>query len=139
MSELQNKFEVYCDKCGTEIEITKTMGTRVIARERNGFPILEQYFICQNCKKHYTVHMSNQQMYLLEQERHWIQTQIRICQTIGNAEETARKLIEKNDNIKQQQKELEAELKEKYRKECESDEHRNSDFSDSVYHSGNSN
>ena len=58
MSELQNKFEVYCDKCGTEIEITKTMGTRVIARERNGFPILEQYFICQNCKKHYTVHIS---------------------------------------------------------------------------------
>ena len=85
------------------------------------------------------MHMSNQQMYLLEQERHWIQTQIRICQTIGNAEETARKLIKKNDNIKQQQKELEAELKEKYRKECESDEHRNSDFSDSVYYSGNSN
>lgn len=139
MSELSNKFEGHCDKCGAEIEIAKTMKIRVIARDKSGFPISEQCFKCQNCRKHYTVYITNQQMNLLEQERHWIQTQIRICQTIGNAEETARKLIKKNDNIKQQQKELEAELKEKYRKECESDEHRNSDFSDSVYYSGNSN
>lgn len=139
MSELSNRFEVHCDKCGAEIEIAKTMKIRVIARDKNGFPISEQCFECQNCRKHYTVRITNQQMNLLEQERHWIQAQIRICQTIGNTEETIKKLIKRNDDIKQQQKELEAELKEKYKKECESDEHERDDFADPDSHGSSSN
>lgn len=36
MSELQNEFEIRCDKCGAEIEIAKITGTRIIARDRHG-------------------------------------------------------------------------------------------------------
>lgn len=139
MSELQNRFEVHCNKCSTKIEIARTTDSRIIARDRDGFAVTEQYFTCQNCGKHYTVYVNNRQMEMLMQKRRQIQKQIVLCRTIGNTEETIKKLIKRNDDIKQQQKELEAKLKEKYRKECESDEHRNSDFSDPVSHSGNSN
>jgi len=131
MSELQNKFEVHCDKCGAEIKIAKTADTRIIARDRCGFPVMEQYFECQNCGRHYTVHITDRQMKLLIHRRYEVHRQIMLCRTIGKTEETIRKLIERNDELKQQQKELEAELKEKYKKECESDECKRNDFNDS--------
>ena len=50
MSELQNEFEIRCDKCGAEIEIAKITGTRIIARDRHGFPVQEQYFKCRTAE-----------------------------------------------------------------------------------------
>lgn len=139
MSELQNEFEIRCDKCGAEIEIAKITGTRIIARDRHGFPVQEQYFKCQNCGRHYTVYITDRQMELLTHRRYGIHRQIMLCRTIGKTEETIRKLIERNDELKRQQKELEAELKEKYKKECENNEYRCSNFSDSESYDGNSN
>lgn len=130
MDRLQNRFKIYCNRCGAEIEIARTTDGRIIARDRDGFAVTEQYFTCQNCEKHYTVYVNSRQIEILMQKRRQIQKQIVLCRAIGSTEETIKKLIKKNDEIKQQQKELEAELKEKYKKECESDEHERDNFAD---------
>lgn len=109
--------DIVCDKCTARLDIQAK--TRLIAKDEEGFDVTELYFNCQNCGKHYTILVSNREMRKLVQRRIQIRKQINLHKSIRSRKETFEKLIAESDAIREQQKELEKRLKEKYRKEIE--------------------
>ena len=63
---------VICDACGKETAIN--LWTREIAKERDGyFPVVEKYFCCEACGKHYTVGVYDHEQSMNVQKRRRIQ------------------------------------------------------------------
>lgn len=46
-----------CDKCGTEMEIS--IQEEIIDQDKDGQDITEQFFVCPECGRHYTVFISD--------------------------------------------------------------------------------
>lgn len=107
---------VICDSCGQQTDVE--LWTRLIAKDRNGYDVTEQYFECKNCGKHYTVGVYDRQMRLDIQKRRQIQAQIRLHRQIGSRPGTIQHFIRKEENLKDKMLRRSQELKERYREEC---------------------
>lgn len=117
MEAYKNGAEVICDACGSVIEDTG-IESRVIAKDKDGYDVAEQFFECQNCGKHYTVTVIDRKLLLMIQKRRQLLKQIKLHEQIKSREQTIKKLLEKNESMKRQQMERTTELKERYREEC---------------------
>lgn len=114
--------EVVCDSCGIVIDMEKTTKTRVIAKDEDGSDIVEQYFTCQGCGKHYTITVIDREIRKMIQKRQQLRRQINLHTQIRSRPQTVKMLQKKDEALKQQQLTRAASLKKKYRKECESNE-----------------
>lgn len=117
MEAYRNGAEVICDACGSAIEDTG-IESRVIAKDKDGYDVVEQFFECQNCGKHYTVTVIDRKLLLMIQKRRQLLKQIKLHEQIKSREQTIRKLLAKNESMKRQQLARATELKERYREEC---------------------
>lgn len=111
--------EVFCDRCGTKINMEQVRQTREIAKDVEGFGVIEQFFECENCGMHYTVLVIDRKMKEMIKKRQRIHKQIALHKQIKSREATLRKLIRQDEQIKQQQMQRMSKLKKRYRKEIE--------------------
>lgn len=111
--------EVFCDRCGTKINMEQVRQTREIAKDVEGFGVIEQFFECENCGMHYTVLVIDRKMKEMIKKRQRIHKQIALHKQIKSREATLRKLIREDEQIKQQQIQRMSKLKKRYRKEIE--------------------
>lgn len=114
--------EVFCDRCGKKINMEQAAQTREIAKDVEGFGVVEQFFECENCGMHYTVLIIDRKMKEMIKKRQRIHKQIALHKQIKSREATIRKLMREDEKIKQQQVQRMSKLKKRYRKEIEGNE-----------------
>lgn len=114
--------EVACDDCGAAIDIRKTMRSREIAKEKDGFRIQEQYFTCPACGKHYTVLIIDREMRKMIQKQKQLRKQIQLYQQIQVQPWVVEKLMRHTESLMRAKKGRMRKLKERYREECSKDE-----------------
>lgn len=108
---------VICDACGKETAIN--LWTREIAKERDGyFPVVEKYFCCEACGKHYTVGVYDHEQSMNVQKRRRLQRMIRLHISIRSRQETIEGLQKEEQRLKAKMLKRAERLKEKYREEC---------------------
>lgn len=112
---------VYCDSCGQEIDMEKQTATRVIAKDEDGFDVVEQFFTCASCGRHYTVTVIDHEQQKLIQQRRQLRKEIRLHIQIRSREKTIERLQRKDDFLKREQIRRAEKLKAKYKGECEDD------------------
>ena len=112
-------MEIVCDTCNATL--TQDMieiKNGVIAQDKHGQDVIEQYFECPICGGHYTVTITDRQQRLMIQKRRQLQTAVK---NAIRAKRPARAQTYKNkerelaDDLKERAKAL----KEKYRKQTE--------------------
>lgn len=111
-------IEVICEECGFPVNIEKTIGTREIARDEKGFNIIEQFFFCEHCGKHYTITVIDREQQIMIQKRQQLKKQIRLHEKIRSREKTIRDLQKKEERMKADMMKRASMLKEEYREEC---------------------
>ncbi len=73
----KEKKEIICDKCGFDIlNMGMEIKEQILAEDEDGNPVIERFFDCQNCKKHYTVTVIDRKMRLMIQNRQMLQKRI---------------------------------------------------------------
>ena len=64
------KKEIICDSCGAEVlGMGMKLADQVLAEDEAGNPVIERYFDCPNCGRHYTVTVMDREMRLMMQKR----------------------------------------------------------------------
>ena len=111
----EEKKIIECDQCGAILEdIGAELTERVIGEDEDGNEVIERFFECPFCGKHYTVTVLDRQMRLMIQERQQIAAKVRrILKQRGNAI-IMQKLIEKDTALKEELIYRANVLKEKY-------------------------
>lgn len=116
---MQNRT-IICDKCRTEMnEDTLEVWDRVIAKDENGFDVVERYFECYCCGEHYTVSVIDREMKLMIQKRRQVQKKISLGMRNKASEFVLRKYKQQDDDLKDELKYREKVLKERYEKEIQ--------------------
>lgn len=115
MEKFRESAAVACDSCGKDIDMRAQMSTRVIAKDEDGFDVVEQFFTCGSCGRHYTVTVIDREQKKLIQQRQQLNRQIRLATQIRSREKTIRRLQKKDEFLKRQQIERAKVLKEKYK------------------------
>lgn len=111
---------IICDECRVEIEQEQLeVWDRVITKDENGNDVVERYFDCPNCGKHYTVTVIDREMKLMIQKRRQIQKKIALGIRNRASEYVLRRYKQKDDELKEDLKYRENVLKEKYEKEIQ--------------------
>lgn len=110
--------EVHCDDCGKVIEMDGAVYSRIIAKDPEGFDVVEQYLECQHCGKHYTVMVYDREMKKMIQRRQQLRKQIALNGSVRLREQTVRKWQAEDERIKKKQLQREDMLKRRYRREC---------------------
>ena len=110
--------EIYCDACGKVIEINGAILSRIIAKDEDGYNVVEQFFDCPHCGAHYTTAVIDRKMQRMIQKRKQLIGQIKIHRQIRSQEKTFRKLLKTDKQLKTQQEARMKMLKAKYEKEC---------------------
>lgn len=73
----EKKKEIICDGCGIDIMgMGMQIKDRVIAEDESKNPVIERYFDCMNCGKHYTITVIDREMRLMIQKRQQLQNRI---------------------------------------------------------------
>lgn len=116
---MNGEAEVICEKCGHPISIEKTISTRPIAKDKDGFNVIEQFFSCNYCGEHYTITVIDHRLQKMIQKRQQLKKQIRLYERIRSREETIWNLHKKEERMKEDMKKRASMLKEKYREECQ--------------------
>lgn len=111
--------EVICEECGATIALEKTLRTRTIAKDKDGFDVMEQFFFCDRCGKHYTITVIDHKQQKMIQKRAQIKKQIRMHTKIGSREKTIQDLHKKEERLKEDMMKRASMLKEKYKEECQ--------------------
>lgn len=114
----EGKAEVICEECGLAIDLEKTVGMRKIAKDKDGFDVIEQFFSCGHCGKHYTITVIDHEQQKMIQKRQQLLKQIRMHEKIRSREKTIRDLWKKEERLKTDLKKRADMLKERYREEC---------------------
>lgn len=110
--------EVICEECGFLVNIEKTIGTRAIAKDEKGFNVIEHFFSCEHCGKHYTITVIDREQQVMIQKHQQLKKQIRMHEKIKSREKTIWDLHKKEERMKAEMMERASMLKEKYREEC---------------------
>lgn len=75
--EKKAKKEIICDSCGAEVlGMGMKLADQVLAEDEAGNPVIERYFDCPNCGRHYTVTVMDREMRLMMQKRQQLQKRI---------------------------------------------------------------
>lgn len=73
----EEKKEIICDHCGANIlDMGMHLEERVLAEDEAKNPIIESFFNCPYCGKHYTVTVIDREMRLMIQKRQQLQKRI---------------------------------------------------------------
>lgn len=73
----EKKKEIICDSCGIDImEMGMQLEDRVIAEDESKNPVIERYFDCPHCGRHYTVTVIDRGMRLMIQKQQQLQKRI---------------------------------------------------------------
>lgn len=112
---MDGDIEVICEGCGRPINIEKTIRTRPIAKDSDGFNVIEQFFLCDYCGKHYTITVIDHEQQKLIQKRQQLKKQIRMHEKIKSREKTIQNLHKKEEYLKKEMKKRASELKEKFK------------------------
>lgn len=73
----EEKKEIICDSCGINImDIGIRIEDRVLAEDESKDPVIERFFDCPNCGKHYTVTVIDREIRLMMQKRQQLQKRI---------------------------------------------------------------
>lgn len=73
----KEKKEIICDSCGADVlGMGMKLEDRVLAEDESRNPVIERYFDCPNCGKHYTVTVIDREMHLMMQKRQQMQKRI---------------------------------------------------------------
>lgn len=110
--------EIVCDVCGEVIDVNGSIWDRVITKDPEGFDVVERYFTCPKCKKHYTVSVLDRQQMLNIQKRRNIRQKIRLHIQIKSNPQTIQYYQRKEEQIREKQMQRSEMLKVKYREEC---------------------
>ena len=111
---------IICDKCRAQIEQEQLeVWDRVIAKDENGFDVVERYFECHCCGAHYTVSVIDREMKLMIQKRRQIQKKISLGMRNKASEFVLRRYKQQDDDLKDELKYREKVLKERYEKEIQ--------------------
>lgn len=115
---------IICDKCGAEIEkVEENLQHCVIGLDEEGQEIQETSFTCSSCGKKYTVIITDRKMRLIIEKRKTIRKKINRAAkraTKKNAVATERaikKMMAEDESLRIQLKEMQEQLKEKYKEE----------------------
>lgn len=111
---------IICDECGVQIEKEQMeIWDRVIAIDEDGCDVVEQYFDCPHCGKHYTVTVIDRQQKIIIQKRRQVQKKINLCIKNYGANARIRKYQEEERELHEEFKYRAKVLKERYEKEIQ--------------------
>lgn len=112
------EVKICCDDCGNVVDLAKTMKTRVIGKDPVGREVVEQYFTCDDCGRHYTIAVMDTKQRTLIRERQQLQRQIRIFAQIGAKDKKIRVMQRKEEHMKNELMKRSAQLKECWKEVC---------------------
>lgn len=111
---------IICDECRAQIEQEQLeVRDRVIAKDEDGNDVVERYFDCPNCGRHYTVTVIDRQQKIIIQKRRQVQKKINLCVKNYGSKARIRKYQEEDKELHEEFKYRAKVLKERYEKEIQ--------------------
>lgn len=111
---------IICDECRVQIEQEQLeVWDRVIAKDEDGNDVVERYFDCPNCGRHYTATVIDRQQKIIIQKRRQVQKRINLCVKNYGSKARIRKYQEEDEELREEFKYRAKMLKERYEKEIE--------------------
>lgn len=111
----RGKSEIICDGCGVTIERTgELLREHVIAQDENGNDIVERFFECGHCGKHYTVTVIDRDMRLMIQRRVQLKRRMNMNLKRRGSKAALQKLIDEDRELQEDLKFTADALKKKY-------------------------